>query len=316
MVKCFGTEFQISFVRNRTDSQFFTQILWIVLVLSGFCVSAIAQVKSGGRMQDCSIPQGPITYNIGSTNGSGARCNAKSIVVGFQGSFRSLPRGVVGMGYINPLLENQQMRSKFGANSSNSSMGNARYNETKFHSYANANAKAYIRYQANHWKKMGAARGQKCVAVDIDNCDVIGSKNYSHVIATINEINRADPAGVKIKVLVKNPQNGCGNFMKNPDVVGAFIEELSSGELARLKKLRANPDQVLLFAQGDSRGSGHISLQSIANQKIPNTSVSFDRNGMYGSINRCTYTKPRANPALTSRAPASLVSRAETGVEI
>lgn len=251
---------------------------------------------AGGRIQDCALPQGPIAYNIGSSRGTGVSCNARSIVVGFGGDFNALPRGVTGVGYINPLVENAEMRARF-LKGAPSRMGNAIYGEPMFLDYSSQGAQKYIEYQVQHWKKAAQNRRgspQKCVAVDVNNCDVIGTKNYGHVLDVIDRLNKADPEGVQIRVLVKNPQNSkCRGFMKRSVVIGAFIEEISPSEVNLLtSSVRANPDQVLLFARGNQRGAEHASLASLAARKIPNSSVSFDTNGEYQSVTKCTYAPP------------------------
>ncbi len=269
-------------------------------------VSGTRPSGPGGQMQDCGIPPGPVAYNIGNPAGTGigSQCSPRSVVVGFQGSFSSLPRGTVGMGYINPRLENKSMVDRFPGDTR---VIGDEWNEPVYRDYGSSAAINYIAYQANHWKKQGAARGQKCVAVDIDNCDVIGAQNYGKVLDVIDDLNRKNPE-VQIRVLVKNPQNeGCGQFLKRSVAVGAFMEELSSSDFERLKVLRANPNQLLVFARGNNRTPrSHISMDAIAEARVSNTTVSFDSDGSYKSINKCTFT---GGPTVTGAAQAPTAVR-------
>ncbi|MGE4133713.1 MAG: hypothetical protein AB7F86_18900 [Bdellovibrionales bacterium] len=253
----------------------------------------------GGRMQDCGIPPGPIAYNIGSDSGSGVSCQAKSVVVGFRGSLSSVKkRGQVAMGYINPRLENMREARRFGGSFYHKKDG---WNEPVYHDYGSQAAVNYIASQVNHWKDEGAKIGQSCVAVDVDNCDVVGTENYGKVLDTIDRLNRERP-NVQIRVLIKNPQlANCGRYLKRSVAIGAFMEEISPDEVSQVTSMRPNPDQILVFAQGSDRNGEHASLSSIASRSLPNSTVSFDvgrknkkgkwlyRKGSYNEINQCTY---------------------------
>lgn len=249
-------------------------------------------------MQDCGIKPGPVAYNIGNSSGTGIApsCRPQSVVAGFLGSFSKLPDGTTGMGYINPRIENAEMKNKFPGNSY---VVGDEWDEPVYYDYNSSAAVNYISHQVRWWKRRGAERGQSCVAVDVDNCDVIKPGNYKKVLDLIDRLNRENPKDVQIKVFVKNPQNeGCGQFMKHPVAIGAFMEELSASDYHRLAKLRANEDQLMLFAQGNQRnGREHISLERIAqtaSSNLPNTAVSFDGNGSYKFIKQCTYAPARA----------------------
>lgn len=239
-------------------------------------------------MQDCGIEPGPVAYNIGSSTGQGVgrECRPRSVVVGFNGSFANLPPGTVGMGYINPRLEKPSMKNQFPGETRS---GGDEWNEPIYKDYSSKGAVDYIAHQVNHWKKEGRKRGQKCVAVDVDNCDVIKAENYGKVLDTIDRLNRQDPS-VQIRVLVKNPQNaGCGQFLKRSVAIGGFMEELSAADADRVDRMRANPNQILVFARGNNRGGGHISMDALDRKRIPNSTVSHDSNGSYNSISRCSY---------------------------
>lgn len=250
-----------------------------------------------GSALDCNIPAGPIAYAIKSPTGAGGRsCGAKSIVVGYKGSFSSLPEGVTGMGYINPRLETPGLKNEFPGNTY---APGDEWNEPVYRDYSSPGAVSYITMQVKHWKEQGRLRRpnkQTCVAVDIDNCDVIGADNYGKVLDVVDDLNRKEP-DVQIRVFIKNPQNaGCGRHMRRPVAIGAFMEELTASEFQNLVRSRPNTNQLLLFARGNRRNSGHISLDAIARSGVPNTAVSFDENGSYGSIDRCTYT-PNRDPS-------------------
>lgn len=268
--------------------------------------------SGGGQMQDCGIESGPVAYNIGNSKGGGigGECRPRSVVVGFRGSFGNLPRGTTGMGYINPRLENENEAKRFPGNTR---VIGDEWNEPVYHDYNSSAAVAYISSQVEHWQKAGRARGQKCVAVDVDNCDVIGAANYGKVLDTIERLNRG--SDVQIRVLVKNPQNaGCGQFLRRPIAVGAFMEELSRADFRRLLSMR-NPNQMLLFARGNTRGGGHIGMDEIVEARVPNSSVSFDSdhrytpgssgNGNYKHINKCTFTPGASAPAVAAAPEAT-----------
>lgn len=249
----------------------------------------------GGTMQDCGIQPGPVAYNIGRPNGSGIGqdCRPRSVVVGFQGSFSSLPPGTIGMGYINPRIENRSMLVKFPGSTGS---GGDEWDEPIYYDYNSKGAVDYITYQVNHWKAEGRKRGQKCVAVDVDNCDVIKAGEYGKVLDTIDRLNRQSP-DVQIRVLIKNPQNaGCGQHLRRPIAVGAFMEELSQSDFNRLASLRANTNQMMIFARGNNRGAGHISMDAIARSGLPNSTVSFDSNGSYQQVSKCTYNGGGGSP--------------------
>lgn len=251
-------------------------------------------------MQDCNIAPGPVAYNIGKPegNGVGGQCRPRSIVVGFDGTFSQLPSGMIGMGYINPRLENRAMAKRFPGQTR---VIGDEWNEPVYVDYGSPGAVNYIKYQVEHWKTQGRARGQKCVAVDVNNCDVIGADSYGKVLDVIDDLNRKQP-DVQIRVLVKNPQNGgCGKFLNRSVTIGAFIEEISSRDFERLVQMRNNPNQMLLFARGNNRGKFHISMEAIAAAKVPNSSVSFDSNGSYESINKCTYESGGVAPNQTAQ---------------
>ncbi len=270
-------------------------------------ISAARPASLGGQMSDCEILPGPVAYNIGNPSGTGigGQCRPRSVVVGFQGGFSSLPQGTTGMGYINPRLENQAMVRQFPGDIR---VVGDEFNEPVYLDYGSSAAIKYISYQVDHWKKQGRARIpiQKCVAVDIDNCDVIGAENYGKVLDVVDKLNREIP-DVQIRVLIKNPQKaGCGQYLKRSVAVGAFMEELTPNEFERLKTMRDNPNQIMVYARGNNRKPrGHISMDEIAAAGVPNTTVSFDPNGSYKSITKCTYTGKERTVAVAPEAAAT-----------
>lgn len=234
----------------------------------------------GGSLPgECGIPKGPIAYNIGGNN---VKCSAKTIVSGFKAQLR---QGVFGAGYINPLTEKGQGRPGSSARNCVDSSTASQYGEGCFSNYASGPGQAYIQEQLLHWQAQGRAKGQKCVPVDIDNCDSIGNTNYKNILDQVENFNnRAD---IKIKVLTKNPHLAGCNFFSHPAVVGAFIEEISPSEAQKVSKMRNKPEQILLFARG---GSGtNQKLKQIENLKIPNSSYSYDQGAEYQNITDCTY---------------------------
>jgi hypothetical protein len=247
-----------------------------------------------GTMGECGIPQGPMAYNIGTSNGSGVRCNAKTVFVGFKGSIGSLPAGVMGGGYINPLTEKGNRLP-----GTIPSLMTGAYGEYKFLNYApNSPGGEYVKQQVLHWKGEAAKRGQKCIPVDIDNCDSVKIDNYMKILDTVESLNNAGP---KVMVMVKNPLDcGNGRAFKHKVAVGAFQEEISVAGAKQLASLRANINQVILFASGSGPKSpnhkGNINTKAIQSANIPNTAYSYDSGKEYSTIYNCTYI-PGGNQA-------------------
>jgi hypothetical protein len=233
----------------------------------------------GGSLPgECGIPKGPWAYNIG---GDSVSCNAEVTVSGFKSQLR----GKFGAGYINPLTEKGQSRPGSGAGNCADSSTAKQYGEGCFSSYAGGSGQAYIQEQLLYWQAEGTAKGQKCVPVDIDNCDSIGSANYKNILDQVESFN--NQASVKIKVLTKNPHLGSCNFFSHPAVVGAFIEEISPSDAQKVSQMRNKPEQILLFARG---GSGtNQKLKQIESLKIPNSSYSYDEGSEYQNVTDCTY---------------------------
>jgi hypothetical protein len=250
----------------------------------------------GGSLPgDCGIPKGPIAYNIAEETGSGVRCNSKTTIVGYKGTLSKLSGGTFGGGYMTPLIPPfaKNELQKYGGGTISAGDG---YGVKRFSDYSSQNATAYIDEQILHWKKEGLARGQKCVPVDLDNCDSAGSANYKKVLDRIEEFNSPEKSGgVMIKVLTKNPQsNGC-NFFSHPVVVGAFIEEISLGDAQKVSQMRNKPEQVLLFAAGSGSkspgGGGNANVKKIEMLKIPNSAYSYDSGAEYQNVYDCTYNQ-------------------------
>jgi hypothetical protein len=237
----------------------------------------------GGSLPgDCGIPKGPMAYNIGGTNGTGSKCDAKTVFVGYK---QNLPTGKFGGGYINPMTEK-------GTNLAGSSLNNcaqkgvaSQYGEKCFSDYSSGPGFAYIQEQLLHFQKEGARVGQKCVPVDIDNCDSIGANNYKAILDAVEKLNNG--ADIKIKVMAKNPQLAGCNFLSHPAVVGAFVESATTNEAQQIAKMRSKPEQILLFARGG--GGTNRKLQDIEKLNIPNSAYSYDSGREYENVDNCTY---------------------------
>ncbi len=235
---------------------------------------------------ECEIPEGPIAYNIGGNN---VTCFAESVVIGFLGSPRNVKYGrkkVYNMGYINPLVEKSYV-GQFSPGVLYSSLQSGAYGEPRFRDYNSPEATSYLNKQILHWKAVGKAVGQKCIPVDIDNCDSIGNAAYLSILNRIEEQNKT--GDVVVKVLTKNPHNNC-NFMSHPAVIGAFVEISGDEPVSVVRKVAATrnkPEQILIFARG---GPGTNDKVLTANkQGLPNSAYSYDEGGEYKNVVNCTY---------------------------
>lgn len=231
---------------------------------------------------DCGIPKGPIAYNIGTNNGSGVRCNANTVFVGFKQTFRD---GIFNAGYINPLLEKGMQHPQASIGNCKQTGVASQYSEKCFSDYSSGVGQAYIQEQILHFQNEGKRTGQKCVPIDIDNCDSIGGENYRSILDQVEKLN--NNAEVKIKVFTKNPQTSGCNFLSHPAVVGAVIEGINPTNTSIVANSRSKPEQLLLFLRGNT-GSNE-KLKAIDNLKIPNSAFSYDNGKEYENIFDCTY---------------------------
>jgi hypothetical protein len=205
------------------------------------------------------------------------------VVSGYLGQLR---KDVFAAGYINPLTEKGQTGGASSAGNCKDSSTANQYGEGCFKSYAlGSDGAAYIQKQILHFQKEGQAKGQKCVPVDIDNCDSVGSAAYKQILDQIETLN--NQGSVKIKVLNKNPHLGGCNFFSHPAVIGAFIESANANEAQAIAKMRNKPEQVLVFARGG--GSSNQKLKSLESLNIPNSAYSYDQGSEYQNITECSY---------------------------
>lgn len=232
----------------------------------------------GGSLPgDCGIPVGPIAYNIG---GNSVSCHAKSVVVGFGAGARS---GYFTMGYVNPLVQRGGNCSYSGPQA-RSGMSSS-YRENRAADYNSPEAKAYIDCQLMHWRSVAVSAGQRCIPIDIDNCDSIGDIAYKNILDRIEELNKE--GGVIIKVLTKNPHLANCNFFSHPAVVGAFVEEISTSDAQKVAQMRNKPEQVILFARGGTGSNQRV--KEIESLRIQNSAYSYDSGGEYKNVIDCTY---------------------------
>ncbi len=245
----------------------------------------------GGSLPgECGLPVGPIAYNIASESGSGVRCNAKTVIIGYKG--RPATKNYFIGGYVTPLVPpfDGANVSKYSGVTGSAGDG---YGGRRFANYNSQEARTFIDEQLLHWKSVGAALGQKCVPIDIDNCDNVGSANYKIVLDRVEELNQtAQSSGVLLKVLTKNPQINC-NFFSHPAVIGAFIEEISPSDAVRVGQMRNKPEQVLLFAAGSGskspNSSANVNLKRLEAIGIKNSAYSYDSGKEYEVVHDCTY---------------------------
>jgi hypothetical protein len=205
-------------------------------------------------------------------------------------------QGVLGGGYINPMLEKGLVRKGASLGNCKDQDTAKKYGEKCFANYTSGGGLAYIEEQVLNFQKEGGRIGQKCVPVDIDNCDSIGTENYKSILDTIEKLNNL--GDVKIKVLAKNPHlSGCmgkgkENFFNHPAVIGAFVESATKEEAKQLDQMR-KPGQVLLFAAGSGskvpESRANKNLGEIEKLNIPNSAYSYDRGKEYQSVYKCSY---------------------------
>jgi hypothetical protein len=200
-------------------------------------------------------------------------------------------RGGFGMGYINTMTEDFETGGPSVAGNCVSSGTARQYGEGCFRDYRLGSlGSAHIQKQVLHWQRQGAMKGQKCVPVDLDNCDSIGNASFKEVLDQIENYN--NQASVKIKALIKNPHlPGC-NFMSHPAVIGAVIEEVGASEARQISNLRSKPEQILLFVAGSGSNNQNnrlTKLQSAESEHPSNSSFSYDSGKEYENTIQCTY---------------------------
>lgn len=233
---------------------------------------------------ECGIPKGPWAYNIG---GNSVSCDARVIVKPFRSQdITGISKDKVWLaGYVNPAVQ-KDLRSKFPSPNCGSSAG--KYGEGCFSDYSSGAGQAYVQWQLLHWQEMGDKVGQKCVPIDIDNCDAIGTKNYLSILDQIEKFNNKS-SKAKLLVLNKNPHNNC-DFMSHAVVGGAFVEisEDPVGEVVnKVNAVRKKPEQILVFARGGTGSNEKV--RAAQNSGIKNSAFSFDKGGEYERVDNCTY---------------------------
>lgn len=232
--------------------------------------------------ETCGIERGGIAFSINSKDGSGEKCGAKTVFSGFGQYFK---KGVLGGGYVNPMLEKGMQNKAASVEKCKKSNVAKEYGEKCFGSYdLNSEGSVYVQSQLIHWQHEGELNNQNCVPIYLDNCDSIGEENYRKILDSIENINNSGK--VKLKVISSNPQNNC-NMFAHPVVIGSLVEEINKEDLQKVLKMRQNPKQILLFTRG---GSGtNEKLEEIEKTNIPNSFYSYDSGKEYETVNRCTY---------------------------
>jgi Skp family chaperone for outer membrane proteins len=246
----------------------------------------------------CGMQKGPIGYNIGTkNNGLSTPKNILNVVIGHHTKdTQNTTSGLqaekrYAAGYMTPLLAkyDTESLSKYSRNSSDANDG---YGSRKFNNYNSNEFKEFFEKQLEHWRLNVNTKSQ-CIVVDIDNCDSIGWPNYKNVLNLVQESN--NKGGPKVMVFTKNPQ-ACGGVeaFKHPVVVGAFTEEMSPVERAKLfaeRKIAGVENKPILMAAGSGSNNSKGRLTNLqqncnASKDQKNVFASFDSGEEYFQITK------------------------------
>jgi hypothetical protein len=241
----------------------------------------------------CGMPQAPMAYEIGSTGS----CAAGKVETVFTGFMKKVKGNYAG-GYINSCVQkcdgdcDQRFASTINSFFSQAPMGcRAGYGEKQYGDYSpGSQGAAYINTQITYWKEQALKQKSQCIVVDIDNCDSIGWANYKNILNLVHEKNQT---GGRVMVFAKNPQL-CGGqeAFNHPVVVGAFVEEISGGELQKLFTQRGqHTNKPILLAVGSGGGNSNNRLTKLGNtcmasKNQKNVFASYDQGSEYQCVNR------------------------------
>lgn len=238
----------------------------------------------------CGMQKGPMAYAIGGSGGC-ASSDIKNVFTGYKKQIDNIKnRGAYAGGYINACTEKGD--PKPGSIPAGNKCGGS-YGESLFTDYRPGTpGAAYIQEQLLWWKNQANKQPSKCIVVDIDNCDSVGWANYKNILNMVQDSNN-NPANSKIMVFAKNPQ-ACGNAeaFNHPAVVGAFVEEISKGELQKLFSQRGkNINKPILLAAGSGGGNSNGRLTKLGQNCLDsknqqNVYASFDTGSEYSCVNK------------------------------